>query len=863
MTKKISFLCLFGYFLIAQNCTAQTINLNLENDQITTAFAQIEKQIDYKVGFNNAILPADKTYTLQVSQLTIDEAFALLLSESDLKYEIIGQQILIVKKANFEIFGIVKDATYKEALTAALVYIEGTNIAVTTNDYGYFSLNVLEGEYSIVVSYLGMKKHRQKLQLSKRKRLNIELEANEFGLAEVVISEPLHGEEAANAPLNQQAILNLANSSPRVGGEPDLLHILRAKAGVQSSAGGIGGMYVRGGNTGHNLMLLDGVPVYNAMHLIGMNSIFSPNAVRGVQFHTSGFSARYGGRLASVTDVQSREGNPEKFNGLFGLNPRSYHGQLSGKLFNPKGAFWISGRQSFIAPYVKNVLEETFYRDIESIVEPKYYDFNIKLNQQFGKNDRIYFSYYKGRDEIRGETSNDLNDTITEYTENVLSFGNTIYSLRWNHIYGKNLFSNITVNHSSFFNQYRFLNFIETNEEIPEEIGFEFSEIRSNNEENSIKADFDWIKNKHQIKFGAAVHSYEFIPFFVNYDEESDFVPLFNDIDIDSFYNEIDERTSFQYHTAFYGEDEFSINDNLRLRLGLRLTTFTGYETPFYYHFEPRIALATKFSEKTSANFSISKMVQYLHLVSNADIGLPRDMWLPSDEIYEPAKAWHYNIDVQHKFNKNWRLKSSIYYKYMVNLVTLPDTITPVAYGSEVTDQLLIGEGDSYGFENSIYFQNKHWTAYGAYSLSWSNRGFDETNEEYYFPFQFDSRHYFQLILGYKINQHWQFGLRGHFSSSRPVLVSDFGSLGDGLEIVDINPRGERNSIRATSEDRIDLNITYKKKQKRLNHTFNFEVYNVLNRLNPGFYFSDNLDAVNDVGLSMPLMVSGAYSLEF
>ena len=663
-------------------------------------------------------------------------------------------------------------------------------------------------------------------------------------------------------PMNQQAIIALTNTTPKVGGEPDLLHILRAKSGVQSSAGGIGGLYIRGGDTGHNLILLDGVPVYNSMHLIGMNSIFSPNAVRGVQFYTSDFSARYGGRLASVIDIQSREGNPEKFNGLFGINPRSYHGQLSGKLLNPKGAFWISGRQSFIAPYVSSILKETFYPEGESYISPKYYDFNIKLNQQFGQNDRLYLSYYKGKDEIRGETYVKLNDTINDVAENILSFGNTIYSFRWNHIYGKNLFSNITINHSDFFNQYQYLNFEETSD-LVEDLDFFYSEVLSDNEENSIKADFNWVKENHQIKFGAAFHTYSFLPFFTVYDDNSDFLPAFETFDIDSFYNTIDAKIQYQFHTAFYGEDEFDLNDNLRLRLGLRFTTFTGDDTPFYYHFEPRFALAAKLSNNTTANLSVSKMVQYLHLVSNADIGLPRDLWLPSDNIYEPSVAWHYNLDFKHKIKDKWRFKSSIYYKYMTNLVTLPDTITAVNYGSEVTNQLLIGEGDSYGFETAAFFQNNRWSGFGSYSLSWANRGFEATNDEYYFPFQFDARHYFQCLFNFRINDHWQLGLRGHLSSPRPVLVSVFGSLGGGLEIVDVNPFGERNSSRGDSEDRLDLNITYTKKRKRLTHHFSFDIYNIFNRHNPVFFYTEDLETASRFGMTMPLMISGTYSLAF
>jgi len=869
MTKKILFFCLFGSFLIAENCLAQTINLNLKNEPITTAFAQIESQTNYKIAYNNDILPTAKIYTLQEQQLTLNQAFDLLLSESDLKYEIIGQQILIVKKAYFEIFGIVKDATYKEALTAVMVYVKGTNYGVTTNDYGYYSLRLLEGDYTIVVNYLGMKPQQFQVKLSERKRLNVELEANEFGLAEVVIKEHLQGKEDANSPINQQAILSLAQNPPRVGGEPDLLHILRAKAGVQSSAGGIGGLYVRGGNSGHNLILLDGVPVYNAMHLIGMNSIFSPNAVRGVQFYTSKFSARYGGRLASVMDVQSKEGNPEKFSGLFGVNPQSVHGQFSGKLFNSKGSFWISGRHSFALTYIRNVLQETFYPLGNSLLFPKYYDFNIKINQQIGKNDRFYYSYYKGNDEIEGQTSVNLNDSIFRTNQNVLSFGNTISSFRWNHIYNNHLFSNISINRSQFFNQYRFFSSIgsfssnPTTISIPDDFDFELSEIRSNNEEVSFKADFDWIRDKHQIKFGAAFHAYEFIPFFANYDENSDLIFINADLNIDSLYQQIEEKVTSQYHTAFYGEDEFNINDKLRLRLGLRFTTFSGKKIPFYYHFEPRLALAVHVNKKTNADISISKMVQYLHLVSNADVGLPRDLWLPSDSLYKPATAWHYNLDVQHKFNDKWRLKSAIYYKSMNHLLTLPDTITPVAFGTQITDQVLIGQGNSYGFENTLYFQNEHWTGFGSYTLSWANRLYQGLNENKVFPFQFDARHYLQFIINCKINKHWQTGLRVHWSSPRPILLSNARSLGDGFSVVNFNPPGQRNSTQGLAENRLDFNLVYSKKRKKITNTFNFNIYNVFQSHNPSFYYSDNINDVSSFGLAMPFMISGGYSLEF
>lgn len=858
MINQIRLFCLFGFFLIAQNSFSQTIKLNLQNEAITTAFKQIENQTNYKIAYNNDILPTDKTYTLEESALTLDQAFNLLLSESDLKYEIVGKQILIVKKVFFEVFGIVQDATYNEALTAATVYVKGTNYGVTTNDYGYYSLRLLEGNHTIIVNYLGMKPQQFQIQLSERKRLNVALEPTQFGLTEIVVSESLQSEDVTNSPLNQQVILDLARKSPRVGGEPDLLHILRAKAGVQSSAGDVGGLYVRGGDTGHNLILLDGVPVYNAMHLIGMNSIFSPDAVRSVQFYTSGFSARYGGRLASVMDIQTKEGNPEKFSGVFGVNPRSVHGQFSGKLFSPKSSFWVSGRRSFIAPYVRNILKETFYPIGESTIDIKYYDFNFKINGQVGKNNRLYLSYYKGNDEIKGATIIPLNDSTNNLIESTLNFGNTIYSLRWNHIYGKHLFSNVTANISSFSNVSRNKSTLETNTFIQDSLNFLLSEILSNNQDLSVKADFDWVKNKHQIKFGAAFHLYTFIPIFGLYDESSDLPD-----DLDSLFNESPKSLKLRIHSAFYLEDEFNINDKLGLRLGLRYSTFWGITTPIYRNLEPRLALAAQLNENTGINLSFSKMVQYLHLASNADIGLPRDLWLPSDSLYKPAIALHYNFDLQHKFNNKWRLKSSVYYKSMKNLITLPDTITAVAYGQQVTNQLLIGEGDGYGLETGVYFKNEHWTGFGSYSLSWANRLYQNLNEDKKFPFQFDARHYLQFILSYQFNEYWQTGLRLHWSSARPYLLSDVSSLENGLSVIDVNTPGQRNSERAFSEDRIDFNILYSKKLNKVTHTFNFEIYNSLQSLNPSFYHSKDRNNISSFGFAIPLMISGGYHLEF
>lgn len=865
LKRTIKLLLLFTIIFGAENIALsqsdilkQNISIELRNDDLITAFNKIQSQTGVPFAYVNNILPK-KRYTLRYNEIRLDDLLKELLDKNDLKYQFEDEQIVIQPIKYFEVFGIIRDKATNEVLTAATVYVSNSSIGITTNDYGYYSLKLREGVYDLMFSYLGLKTSQRQINLNQRKRFDIALESNEFELHEVIVEKPLQSEELANAPLNQETMMRLSETTPQVGGEPDLLHIIRAQAGVQSSAGGIGGLYVRGGNTGHNLVLLDGVPVYNWMHLLGINSIFNPNTVRGVQFHTSGFSARYGGRLASVIDVQSKEGNTQDFSGMIGVNQRSIHGHISGSLGKKeKGAFWIGGRRSFLAPYVSDVIGRAFFPNNETEVYPKYHDINLKLNRQFGLNDRVYLSYYQGKDEIAGYKSY---QTINgeEEEENILKYGNNIWSLRWNHIYGKHLFSNLTINHSRFSNRFAYLYSIEN--DFAED--FIYSEVASNNSENSIKLDFDWIGKKHHFKFGVGAHLYSFQPFFAVYDEESNAIPDFDSLTISIIEAEISNLEAlpiFALHGVAYIEDEIHLSDNLNVRLGLRYSNFVS-ESSYDTHLEPRVLVTGKLSENTWLTGSVSKMVQYLHLISNTDIGLPRDLWLPTDEFYAPAIAWHYNIDIQKRL-KHLNIKAAVFYKKMDNLVLLPDSLTPVDFGREVTDQLKIGNALSYGGELSAAFNYEKWTGFAAYTLSWADRQFQDVNDNEPFPFQFDSRSYFQLLANYRINKNWSAGFRGHLSTPRPQLVSLFGNtLENGLQLVNINPNLPKNEVRGRYEHRMDFNVNYLYNTEKLEHRFSIELYNIYNRKNAIFSYS--FDNMIEDGLFLPFMFSAYYSLKF
>jgi hypothetical protein len=848
--------------LIGQSNLLQTkVSLEVTNQSLATILKEITEKTTIPFAFNAASLSKKRKYSIQEKDISLDKLLKKLLAKEELKYELINGQILINQKKYYEIYGIVRDETTNEVLTAATVFIENANIGATTNNYGYYSLKVLEGDYKLICSYLGMNNTEQSIGLAKRRRVNFELEANEIKLDEIIVSQPLKSDKLTNAPLNQQTMMELSQETPSIGGEPDLLHVVRAQAGVQSSPGGIGGLYVRGGNTGHNLVLLDGVPVYNWMHLLGINSIFHPEAVRGVQFHTSGFSAKYGGRLASVIDIQSKDGNPEKWSGMAGVNQRSYHGHVSGPLFNKKGAFWIGGRHSFLVPYEKKILKEAFFANATlGQIEPVYYDFNLKINQAIGLNNRLYLSYYNGRDKIFSNIVSDGEENDID-VESELSYGNSIFSFRWNRIYSKNLFSNLTLNRSRFFNQYNTLQYTvldSTGVLNGDSTEFIFSNLQSNNATYGMKMDFDLSLKNHHIKFGVEASTYVFIPFFTFYNQDSEFVPQFDSLEIDSFTAQIISTSAAALNTGIYIEDEISISKKWNLRLGLRHSSYwTG--SSIYGNWEPRFLLTHQFAENTWAALSATKMVQYIHLVSNTDIGLPQDLWLSSDVDYKPSVAWQFGLDMQKQFNPALRGKGSLFYKKMNNLIILPDTLSAVNFGKEVRDQLLIGEGKSFGFETSAYYQKDKWTAFATYSLSWTNRLFSRENDGKAYPFQFDARHYFQTLLNYKLNKNWSFGFRGHLGSPRPFLISQSGGLGNGLQLVSQNPKNEN---RATVEHRMDFSANYVIKTKKTQHRFSVEVYNAYDRVNPVFYYTNGQNALS-TGMKMPIMLSGYYSFKF
>lgn len=854
-------LFLFPCFVYGQSTLNTKINLQLKDATLTTALEQIQQQSNINIAFSSTIVKGKKGITLNQKNQSLRQILNTLLKGTDLSYKADAHQIIIFKKKYYDLSGYVRDAETNELLTAVAIFCKALGVGTYTNEYGFFNLRLPKGQHIIQTQYIGVEPLAQKISLQGAKRLNIQLKATTT-FEPVLVSQSHRSKDLANAPLGQNDILELSQQTPHIGGDPDLLHILRLQSGVTSSAGGIGGLYVRGGNTGHNLILLDGVPVYNWMHLLGINSIFNPDAVRGVQFHTSGFSARYGGRLSSVIDIQSKTGNSEEWAGMVGINQRSVQAQVSGPIFGNKTTLWIGGRQSIFAPYVKQILKNGFFKSgsfqDNSYVSPNYQDQNLKIKHTFNDKDRLFFSVYRGYDNIQNFEVETSRFGPVGYE---VDYGNTTFSLRWNHLYNDKLFSNVTLSRSTFYNQYGEL-YSDEEGNTRSDIDFFYGGIQSHNEEGSLKADLDLFLKNHHIRFGGGASYYHSMPYFGAYIEDVPAVLNFRDPTIDSFLNLIQRPILDALEFYLYAEDQITLSKNTDLTLGLRATNFSPlYEAVNYFYVEPRLLLTTRWKKNWKTALSITKMTQALHQITAADVGgLPQDFWLPSTKQYRPSTAWQFTLDAQ-KDIQSWRLKGAAFYKKMNHLLMVPDNLNNFVFGTNLIGALLSGEGESAGLELSAFYKHLKFDFFGAYTLSRHQRQFDALNNGQPFPFQFDSRHYLQLLFHYNLRPNWTLGLRGHLSSPKPRLISSFDVIKSGFNPIQLSKN--RNSINGPLEHRIDLSLNYTFKTNKLQHHFHVDLYNVYNQTNPVFFFIENDWNSMSSGLTLPFMFSVYYNLRF
>lgn len=729
---------------------------------------------------------------------------------------------------NFTISGNIKDVTNGEDLTGANIIVkELKGVGTTSNIYGFYSLTLPKGDYTIVYSFIGMKDVNFKIKLDKNIRKNIELGVGAQQLQEVVVT----GEkENKNVTSNNIGVSTLDMKEiemiPVLLGEQDIMKTIQLMPGVKSAGEGSSGFFVRGGGADQNLILLDGAPVYNASHMLGFFSVFNSDAIKDVKLYKGAAPTEFGGRLSSVLDIKMKEGNSKRLAVSGGIGLISSRLTIEAPIVKNKGSFIISGRRTYADLFLKLSNDEKL-----NTSRLYFYDLNLKANYRIGGNDRIFLSGYFGRDNFG------FSDKFG------FDWGNTTGTLRWNHIFSEKLFSNTTFIYSNY------------NYKINIQDGL--VQIGSDIEDLNFKQDFDYyINNKNKIKIGGNIIHHTFKPGDIEVTTESGF-------------NSSSIENRYSLESALYISDEQKFGSNLTVSYGLRYTNFTQFgpgdifsysdfgdiiDTTHYNDWEtvasyngysPRIMATYVLDKQSSVKASVSRNYQYLHMLSNSTSGTPLDVWMPSSNNIKPEIADQIALGYFRNFNDDlFEFSTEVYYKKIQNALDYR-TGAQVTLNEAAEGQLLFGEGRAYGIEFFFKKRKGKFTGWLSYTLARSEIKFDELNSGTWYPAHQDRTHDISIVGMYQINERWNISGSWVFYTGNAVTFPSGKYIMDG-QIVNLYTA--RNADRMPNYHRMDLGVTLKgkdykillnpetgekeKMKKRFNSSWNLSVYNLYMREN-------------------------------
>jgi len=724
----------------------------------------------------------------------------------------------------YTLSGYVKDNETGEYLIGATVYLKENLKGTSTNQYGFYSITVEKGNYSVIYSFLGLKKEEKTIKLNKNLRLNISLQSNAIITNEVVIESDGADKNIASSNMSQVKIdVKNIKRLPAFMGEVDVLKTIQLLPGVQSSGEGNSGFYVRGGGPDQNLILLDEATVYNASHLFGFFSVFNADAIKDINLIKGGMPAKYGGRLASVLDISMKEGNSKKFEVDGGLGLISSKLTLQGPVKKDTSSFIISGRRTYI-----DVLINPLINDTSAFKGTGYYfyDLTTKVNYRISDKDRIFLSGYFGRDVFTFRNA----DRGFKFD---IPWGNATGSVRWNHLFNDKLF----VNTSVIFSDYQFSFGAEQND-------FEFK-LNSSITDWNTKIDFSYIPNlKHNIKFGTHFTYHTFIPGSVT--------GRSGDVSFNP------EKIFKQYSNegAMYISDDFEVNEELKINAGLRYSSFqfggpitvrnylknefTFDSTNHHRNLEPRLSMRYKIDKNHSLKTSYTQNYQYIHLASLSSVSLPTDLWVPSTKIVKPQYGRQFAVGFfKNLLNDTWETSVEAYHKKMKNLIEYKEGVLPEDNtNTSSDDSFTFGSGNSYGLEFFIKKRLGRTTGWLGYTISKTTRYFDDLNNGNEFPAKYDRTHDLSVTATYDINDNWVLSAVFVYATGNTLTPALDRYIIDGNIFTEY---ANRNSYRMPEYHRMDVSATYTKKkpEKRFNSSWSFSIYNIYNRANPYFIYFD------------------------
>lgn len=778
---------------------------------------------------------------------------------------------LSLQAQKYSISGFVKDAKTGETLIGATIAVPSKTLATPTNNYGFYSLQLEKGTYSITCTFLGYTAKTQTIVLSANTTLNISLEPLTVENKEVEVTAEKKNKNVTNNEMSKvQLSAEKVKELPALFGEVDILKTITLLPGIKSGGEGSTGFYVRGGGPDQNLVLLDEAVIYNPSHLLGFFSVFNADAVKNIEVIKGGMPAQYGGRLSSIVNVTMKEGNNQKYKVEGGIGLISSRLMIEGPIKKNKSSFILTARRTYIdvlvQPFLKANLKGNRYY---------FYDLNFKANYILNDKNRVYLSSYWG-DDIFSFKSPDLSDIKFS-----TGWGNRFAGARWNHIFNNKLF----LNTSLVYNQYR----LQTNASF-QQARFElFSGLHDWN----LKMDFNLFANpRHKVLFGTNYIYHTFTPgiasFKFNGNNSSGSAKINN---------------QYAHEAAAYISDEWDVTDKLNVQGGLRYVYFnqvgpykqelfnelgaptgkfeeykTGQSIKVYTGLEPRLNVRFTINEKSSVKASVNKVNQFLHLATTSGASLPSDLWIPSSRLVKPQIAWQYAAGYFRNFHDNmFETSVEVYYKTMANQIEFKPG-AQLFFNANLEKEVIPGSGKSYGAEFFIKKNRGKLTGWIGYTLSRTTRTFDFGTGPITYPYRYDRLHDASVVLTYEISRKWNANFVFIYGTGNAITLPfsgiiynigvDYSNFKPTFSIIDNYDYNRINGTRLPAYHRADISFNYKAKAGKYYESFwNFAVYNVYNRANPYFVYAQTDQASNSVKYKMvylfPILPSVTYNFKF
>lgn len=740
----------------------------------------------------------------------------------------------------FTISGYISDATSGERLRNASVIITNKNAGTTSNEYGFFSITLPSDSIDLVITYSGKTSFASNFFLKEDVQLDVKLESLS-NLNEVVVTSKKSAIQNQTQMSKISIPVETIKSLPRFLGEVDIMRAIQMLPGIQAGSEGQSGIYVRGGGPDQNLILLDGVPVYNASHLFGFFSVFNADAVKSVDVIKGGFPARYGGRLSSVVDIQMKEGANDKLHGEGGIGLIASRLTLEGPFKKGKeSSFMISGRRTYI-----DLLAMPFILASTEGVKTGYffYDLNAKANFKLNDKNHLYLSGYLGNDKFYANESYDGSKF-----KNNLHWGNATTVARWNHLFNKKTFGNLTASYT------RYLFDISSEEKNSGNQNF-YLHYFSGINDLSVKYDLDYLPNpNHFLKAGVSTIFHTFKP------------GAFQQKDQSGGYTWDTTLGQGKIHTKEYEayiEDDIKLSNKVKLNAGLHFTLYqSGNKT--YSSLQPRFSTRYLLTPQFSIKASYARMNQYIHLLSNSGIGLPTDLWVPVTPRVPPQVADQLAAGLAYSLHNKYEFSVEAYYKKMNNVLEYKEGSSYISPFTSWEDNVTVGKGDSYGAEFFAQRQKGKLTGMLGYTLSWTNRIFDELNFGKKFPYRYDRRHDFKIAGVYKISERIELSTEFVYGTGQAITLPEQVYQTPGGNEIEVN--GGRNAYRMPAYHRMDFAASFSKQKKRHMRTWVFSIYNVYNRKNSFYIYRDtrmNGDPVFKSVSVFPILPSFSYQFKF